>query len=89
MIHFRPSLSAKLAKIVDIEILSFPEANESEKNAEGENEMMVKELFFSNHFDYNFQNTHYTITKKSIADNNLARKQDVVFSVIIPPPKIV
>ncbi len=83
------TLSAKMVKIADIEILLFPETTESEKNAEGENETMAKELFFSNHNDYNLQKTYYTKTKKSIDDNNFARKQDFVFSVLIPPPKIV
>ena len=88
MMSFFPTFSAKLAKVANIEILFSPETNESEKNAEGESETIVKALFFSNYNDYNFSNTQFTLTKKSISDNNLARKQDVVFSVIIPPPKI-
>ena len=89
IISFCPALTAKLAKIANVEILFFPETNEAQKNAEAEKEPMVKELFFSNHMDYNLQKTHYTVTKKSIADNNFVPKQDVVLSVIIPPPKII
>ena len=83
-----PPILAKLATIVNIELIIHAETNESEKNAEGKIETVVKELFLKNAIDYDFENTHYTVTEKSIADNNLARKQDVVFSVIIPPPKI-
>ncbi|NOT92143.1 hypothetical protein [Ferruginibacter sp.] len=82
-----PMLSAQLGKIAGLEKLINTETGTAEKNAEEKAETELKEFFLENN-QYSFTGIWCTLATKSIAANNIARKQDVFLPVITPPPEL-
>ena len=82
-----PILSTQLSKIAGIEKLINIETDAAEKNAEEKAETELKEFFLENN-QYTFTGILCALTTKSIAANNIDRKQDVFLPVITPPPEL-
>jgi hypothetical protein len=82
-----PMLSKQLGTIAGIEKLTDIETGAAEKNAEEKAETELKEFFLENN-QYTFTGILCTLTTKSIAANNIDRKQDVFLPVITPPPEL-